>query len=110
MKNYQIKFRNAAKKDVASLRRYLEAHFGLVKADEILNSLRTSISRLEAMPEIGRDATELSALLTGYHFLYLPKNTVFYVVDDQKQIIEVLRIFDNRMDALANLLEYLNKK
>jgi hypothetical protein len=31
-------------------------------------------------------------------------------VHDEKQLVEILRVCDNRMDVLANLLEYLDKK
>ncbi|MBW3351346.1 type II toxin-antitoxin system RelE/ParE family toxin [Limosilactobacillus reuteri] len=110
MKDYQIRFRRAAKDDVASLRRYLERNFGTKRADEILVSLRDSLAKLGAMPELGRNAIELSSLLAGYRFLHLPKNTAFYVVDDEKRVVEIIRVFDNRMDALAILLECLKKK
>lgn len=110
MKDYQIRFRRAAKEDVASLRRYLERNFGIKRANEILASLQASLAKLGAMLGLGRDAIELSSLLAGYRFLRLPKNTVFYVVDGEKQVVEIIRVFDNRMDALAILLEYLEKR
>lgn len=109
MKDYQIRFRGAAKDDVTSLRRYLEHSFGIKKANEVLASLRDSITKLGAMPELGRDAMELSPLLKGYRFLHLSKNTIFYVVKGKNQAIEIIRIFDNRMDTLAALLESLEK-
>lgn len=109
MKDYQIRFRKAAKDDVASLRRYLEHNFGIKKANEILDSLQDSLAKLGSMPGLGRDAIELSPLLIGYRFLRLPKSTAFYVVDNEKQVVEIIRIFDNRMDALVVLLEYLER-
>ena len=45
MKDYQIRFRRAAKEDVASLRRYLERNFGIKRANEILASLQASLAR-----------------------------------------------------------------
>jgi plasmid stabilization system protein ParE len=107
VKDYQIRFRSAAKREITTLRRYLERNFGEDKAKVILNSLQASIAKLGAMPKLGRDATELSPLLIGYRFLHLSKNTVFYKVHDDKKLVEILHVYDNRMDVLAHLLEHM---
>lgn len=91
------------KDDVVVLRWYLERDLGIERANEILDFLRDSVSKFGSMPRLGQDAIELSPLLIGYHFLRLPKNTVFYVVDNEKRVVVIIRIFDNRMDALTIL-------
>ncbi|MBD5806232.1 type II toxin-antitoxin system RelE/ParE family toxin [Limosilactobacillus walteri] len=104
MKNYQIGFRGAAKRDIANLHQYLVHRFDKQTADKASTSLKHSIERLSAMPGLGKDATELSELLAGYRFLPLKRNTVFYRVHDDEQLVEILRIYDNRMDVIAHLL------
>lgn len=56
------------------------------------------------MPGLGKDAAKLSELLTGYRFLPLKRNTVFYRIHNDEQLVEILRIYDNRMDIIAHLL------
>lgn len=104
MKNYQIGFRGAAKRDVDNPYQYLIHKFNKQTADKVSGSLKHSIERLSAMPGLGKDAAELSELLAGYRFLPLKRNTVFYRVHDDEQLVEILRIYDNRMDIIAHLL------
>lgn len=110
MRDYKIRYTEAAKKDIESLRYYLEKNFGREKANKFLKNLRDSITQLGEMPQLGRSAKDLSNLLVGYQFLHLPKNTIFYEAHDEARQVKVLRIYDNRRDILANLLEYLDKK
>lgn len=104
MKNYQLGFRSAAKRDIANIYQYLIHKFDKQAADKASDSLKHSIERLSAMPGLGKDATELSELLVGYHYLPLKHNTVFYRIHDDEQLIEILRIYDNRMDIIVHLL------
>ena len=78
MKNYKVRLRGAAKRDVKVLNRYLIRNFSESKVNEVLTSLQESITRLGRMPNLVRDARELSSVLQGFCFLRLPKNTIFY--------------------------------
>ncbi len=104
MTNYQIGFRGAAKRDVDNLYQYLVHKFDKQTADKVSASVKHSIERLSAMPGLGKDAAKLSELLTGYRFLPLKRNTVFYRIHNDEQLVEILRIYDNRMDIIAHLL------
>lgn len=109
MKSYQLKFTEAAKQDIDSMNHYLNHNFGEQKAKKALGSLKNSILRLSEMPNLGRDAKDLSKWLVGYRFLHLPKNTVFFQFRDESVIV-VLRVYDNRREILANLLSYLDQE
>lgn len=104
MKKYQIRFKGAAKQDIASLYNYLKQQFGSQIAHQKVNDLQDSISKLSNLPGFGRDASELSEVLTGYHYLHLTRNTVFYQILSNESRVEILRIYSNRMDVLEHLL------
>ena len=69
--------------------------------DTLQGSPFSYYSQMEGRPDI---VAELSELLAGYRFLPLKRNTVFYRVHDDEQLVEILRIYDNRMDIIAHLL------
>ena len=66
MKNYKVRLRGAAKRDVKVLNRYLIRNFSESKVNEVLTSLQESITRLGRMPNLVRDARELSSVLQGF--------------------------------------------
>ncbi|EEU29811.1 plasmid stabilization system protein, RelE/ParE family [Limosilactobacillus coleohominis 101-4-CHN] len=101
---YQIRFKGAAKQDITSLYNYLKQQFGSQVAHQKVNDLQDSISKLSNLSGLGRDASELSEVLTGYHYLHLTKNTVFYQILSNESRVEILRIYSNRMDVLEHLL------
>ncbi|OJI11623.1 hypothetical protein BJI45_00740 [Limosilactobacillus reuteri] len=63
MKNYKVRLRGAAKRDVKVLNRYLIRNFSESKVNEVLTSLQESITRLGRMPNLVRDARELSSFV-----------------------------------------------
>lgn len=66
MKNYKVRLRGAAKRDVKVLNRYLIRNFSESKVNEVLTSLQESITRLGRMPNLVRDARELPSVLQGF--------------------------------------------
>lgn len=110
MKEYRVEFTEVAKNYIFDLYTRLISDFGKKTADSVKNELEHSISNLSAMPNLGRDASELSNLLTGYRYLHLKQNTVFYTVNDSQKLVYIINIYDNRMDMLRHLLEYLGEE
>ena len=110
MKEYRIEFTQDAKNYIVNLYNWLVNKFDKQSAVNVKDELEHSIGNLSAMPGLGRDASELSSLLVGYRYLHLKRNTVFYKVYEDQELVYVINIYDNRMDVLNHLLEYLQEK
>ncbi|MCI1974426.1 MAG: type II toxin-antitoxin system RelE/ParE family toxin [Limosilactobacillus sp.] len=107
MKNYHVVVKPQAERDLKQLKQYLQQNFGNDKAKAKLDSLKKSVLGLGTMPNLGRNATELYSALVDYQYLHLPKNTIFYQVDDKNQLVVIIRVFNNRSDVITHLLAYM---
>lgn len=107
MKNYQLKVKGTARRDLAQLASYLKRKFGNRVAKRVIADLRKSMKQLENFPGLGRDASELSEFLSGYNYLHLKRSTVFYKVYDDEGLVRVLHVYGNNMDIISRLLDEL---
>lgn len=108
MKNYRVVVKPRAERDLKQLKQYLQQNFGEDKAKAKLDVLKKSVLGLGTMPNLGRSASELYPALVDYQYLHLPKNTIFYQVDNSAELVVIVRIFDNRSDIITHLLAYID--
>lgn len=104
MKNYRVVIKPQAERDLKQLNHYLKAKFGDATAASVIAKLKKSILGLGKTPNLGRNAADLSPVLVNYQYLHLPKNTIFYQVSEDQQLVIIIRIYNNRTDIIAHLL------
>jgi addiction module RelE/StbE family toxin len=98
--SYKIRYLPTAIADLQEAKRFLQSQYSLNKATEILKETRNRIKSLIDVPRIGRisdfDPNKRQIVISHYW--------VFYMVDENKNIIEIYRVLDSRRN-LERLLE-----
>ena len=80
---------------------YIAEKFGNETALEKLNDLETSILALGDNPYTGTEPRYTVLKRQGYKVLILEKDLVFYKIDDERKIITVYAVVDQRQDYLS---------
>lgn len=79
---------------------YVAQNFGNNAALEKLDEIEKSILELGDDPYIGTDPGYLVLKRQGYRVLILEKDLVFYKIDEEKRIVVVYALVDQRQDYL----------
>lgn len=79
---------------------YVAQNFGNNVALEKLNEIEKRILELGDDPYIGTDPRYLVLKRQGYKVLILEKDLVFYKIDEEKKIVVVYAVVDQRQDYL----------
>ena len=82
---------------------YVAQNFGSEVAIEKLNELEKSINSLESNPYLGEEPRYPVLRRQGYKVLILEKDIVFYKVDEDKKIVTIYAVVDQRQDYLSIL-------
>ena len=80
---------------------YVAQNFGSEVAIEKLNELEKSINSLESNPYLGEEPRYPVLRRQGYKVLILEKDLVFYKIDDEKKIVTIYAVVDQRQDYLS---------
>lgn len=80
---------------------YVAQNFGTEIALEKLDELEKSINSLESNPYIGEEPRYPVLRRQGYKVLILEKDLVFYKVDDDKRVVTIYAVVDQRQDYLS---------
>ena len=80
---------------------YIAEKFGNETALEKLNDLEASILALGDNPYIGTEPRYTVLKRQGYKVLILEKDLVFYKIDDERKVITVYAVVDQRQDYLS---------
>ena len=80
---------------------YIAEKFGNETALEKLNDLEASILPLGDNPYIGMEPRYTVLKRQGYKVLILEKDLVFYKIDDERKVITVYAVVDQRQDYLS---------
>ena len=80
---------------------YIAEKFGNETALEKLNDLEASIPALGDNPYIGMEPRYTVLKRQGYKVLILEKDLVFYKIDDERKVITVYAVVDQRQDYLS---------
>ena len=82
---------------------YVAQNFGAEVAIEKLDELEKSINSLEINPYLGEEPKYPVLRRQGYKVLILEKDIVFYKVDEDKKIVTIYAVVDQRQDYLSIL-------
>jgi len=80
---------------------YIAEQFGKETALEKLDQLEESIQKLADNPYIGTDPRYTVLKRQGYRVLILPKDLVFYKIDEVKREVIIYAVVDQRQDYLS---------
>ena len=82
---------------------YVAQNFGSEIALKKLEELEKSINSLESNPYLGEEPRYPVLRRQGYKVLILEKDIVFYKVDEDKKIVTIYAVVDQRQDYLSIL-------
>ena len=80
---------------------YIAENFGNEIALNKLDDLEKSILKLEDNPYIGTEPRYTVLKRQGYKVLILEKDLVFYKIDENRKVVTVYAVVDQRQDYLS---------
>ncbi len=80
---------------------YIAGNFGNEIALKKLDDLEKSILKLEDNPYIGTEPRYTVLKRQGYKVLILEKDLVFYKIDENRKVVTVYAVVDQRQDYLS---------
>ena len=98
---YKVERTDTADSLIRKIVLYIAENFGSDVALEKLDYLEESIMNLGDNPYIGVQPRYNVLKRQGYLVLILEKNLVFYKVDDDKKVVTVYAVVDQRQDYLC---------
>ena len=102
MKQYHIRFDQAALDDLSSIKTDLDATFNdPYSTNNVIHTILTKIESLQYFPK--RAAVRLTVSNTDLRFTKAGKYTVIYHVNDEKVVIYIYGIFHSRRDIVKIL-------
>jgi addiction module RelE/StbE family toxin len=103
-KNYNIRFTRKASYDLDEVFQYFyEQTENDVVGDRILERLESEIIHLSELPRAGSYLQDEVLQLKGYRKCVVENNIVFYLIEDQKERVIIVRILHERR-CYAHLL------
>lgn len=91
--NYSVHFTNIAMNDLDDIYRYIsEELFAESVATELLNRIENSIMQLKEFPNLGNRFTDEYLRLKGYRRIIVDTYIIFYILDEQKRKVIIMRI------------------
>ncbi len=96
----KLRFSPAADGDLAALQDYLSHVYDPSRVRKTFDGILRQCKRLETWPEMGRPRDELRP---GWRSLNISRTVmvVFYRLDHDRGLVEVLRVLDGRRDLPA---------
>ena len=99
--NYRVERTDTADSLIRKIVLYIAENFGNDVALEKLDHLEESIMNLGDNPYIGVEPRYNVLKRQGYLVLILEKDLVFYKVDEDKKVVTVYAVVDQRQDYLS---------
>lgn len=87
--------------DLQGIKTYVAKQFGGNRAKACVREITSAIRQLETFPEEGPCVEDLIEYPTGYRYLVVKPNYVFYRIE--KDIVRVIRILNEKQDFLQIL-------
>ena len=91
---YTIKVSETARKDLLEITVYLRDNFGMSKATEYMDGLKTIFALLQKSPQLGKIYKP-----TIRRLVFKKKTVLFFT--PQKRTVYIIRVFDARKDWLS---------
>ena len=98
---YEVERTDTADSLIRKIILYVAENFGNDAALEKLDYLERSIMSLADNPHLGIEPKYNVLRRQGYLVLILEKDLVFYKVDDEKKVVTVYAVVDQRQDYMS---------
>ena len=98
---YKVYRTDTADALIRNLVLYIAGNFGKEIALKKLDDLEKSILKLEDNPYIGTEPRYTVLKRQGYKVLILEKDLVFYKIDENRKVVTVYAVVDQRQDYLS---------
>lgn len=108
--SYIVRLANDLITDLEGLKTYLITQFSEDVSNEVMNQLFDTFESLSTFPKKGKDATSLMFTFSGYRYLPLEKNVLFYSIDEAKKEVLLLRLFSVNEDSMQKFSFFINEK
>lgn len=105
--SYTIRLTNDLMVDMEGLKDSLIIQFSDSVSNEVIKQLFETFDSLKDFPKKGKDATNLMFVFSGYRYLPLEKNVLFYLIDEQKQEVVLLRLFSVNEDFMQKFDSFI---
>lgn len=97
MQKYKVIVTWEAVYDIAEIADYIEAQFGIARADRFQEEIKESLNKLEILGGIfGK--TDLCYRRYSIYKCPFPSSVIFYIIRDSEQEIHVLRVLREERD------------
>ena len=97
MQKYRVIVTWEAIYDIAEIADYIEAQFGIARADRFQEEIKESLNKLETLGGIfGK--TDLCYRRYSIYEYPFPPSVIFYIIRDSEQEIHVLRVLREERD------------
>ncbi|MGX7197732.1 type II toxin-antitoxin system RelE/ParE family toxin [Enterococcus olivae] len=104
---YNVKLTNDLLEDLSQLSSYLTSEFSEAVSQNVLASLFDTFDSLGEFPYKGKDAATLMFTFSGYRYLPLKQNVMFYAIDEGNQTVNLLRLYSVSEDPMQKFKRYL---
>lgn len=94
--------------DLDKLANYLTKQFSEDTSNEVLARLFATFDSLQEFPQKGKAATELMFTFSGYMYLPLEKNVLFYKINEKRKEVQLLRMFSVNEDFMKKFDSFIN--
>lgn len=99
MKRYSVEISEPAEQDVLDIARYISAELSAPEAAlEMVDTLDDSMNSLDDNPKRQPLVRDDRLAARGYRALPVKNYLVFYIVDEQARVVDIIRILYNRRD------------
>src|SRR5699024_8855068 len=93
--------------DLDHLSDYLTSEFSAELSQKVLSSLFDTFDSLSEFPYKGKDAAHLMFTLSGYRYLPLKQNVIFYRIDEKNRTLILLRMYSVSEDPMQKFKKFL---
>jgi len=101
---YEIIYLPVAKQDITGIILYISDQLNAPKAAmDLLDALEHSISLLRDFPYTHKIYRPIKPLVEDYRMLIVKNYAVFYVIREEKKIVEVHRVMYAKMDLTKSI-------
>ena len=105
---YAVKLTDSAKQDLRSIGIYIYKETGNKQlAINFVNELKEKVTILETFPNCGSIPDDRMFKSLGYRFLTYGSYLIFYYVDEDNMIVNILTIFNAKEDYSRVMIKYI---
>lgn len=108
--SYHVQLTNDLLDDLDYLSDYLTSEFSESVSNGVMRSLFGTFDSLKKFPLKGKDAATMMFTFSGYRYLPMKQDVLFYTVDTTNKNVTLLRLYAISEDPMRKFKEYIETK